>query len=89
MEDKTITLYLENGETVEYKVLFTFHHDERNEDYVLIYDEKSPDDVMLFRYFEDNTLAPVEDDNTEILEMAQELLDMYDQEELGKVETNI
>ena len=44
---------------------------------------------MVFRYFEDNTLAPVEDDNTEILEMAQELLDMYDQEELGKVETNI
>lgn len=83
MEDKTITIFVGDEEKT-LKVLFTFHHDERNADYILVYEEENPEDVMLFQYYEDNTLESVEDE--EILAEAQELLDTYDAENLGEIE---
>lgn len=79
MEDRKITLFIGNEEK-EMNILFTFHHDQRNADYVLIYDENSPEDVMLFQYFDDQTMEAVEDE--EILAEAQELLDTFESEEL-------
>ena len=84
MNNKEIKLFLEDGSEVTLKILFTFHHDERNADFVLVYDEKAPEDVMLFQYFEDQTISSVDD--PEILEEAQELLDTYEEEHLGDVE---
>lgn len=83
MEDKKITLIVGDQEK-EFNVLFTYHHDERNADFIFIYDEESPEDVMLFQYYEDQTLEQVEDE--EILAEAQEILDAYDEENLGEVE---
>ena len=84
MNDREIKLFLEDGSEVIFKILFTFHHDERNADFVLVYDEKEPENVMLFQYFEDQTISSVDD--PEILEEAQELLDTYEEENLGDVE---
>lgn len=83
MEDKTITIFLGDEEKT-LKVLFTYHNDQRNADYILVYEEDNPEDVMLFQYFEDNTLAPVEDET--IFEEAQELLDTFDAENLDEEE---
>jgi uncharacterized protein YrzB (UPF0473 family) len=84
MNDREIKLFLEDGSEVIFKILFTFHHDERNADFVLVYDEKEPENVMLFQYFDDQTISSVDD--PEILEEAQELLDTYEEENLGDVE---
>ena len=55
MNDREIKLFLEDGSEVIFKILFTFHHDERNADFVLVYDEKEPENVSGFsacnRYF--------------------------------------
>ena len=83
MLDNTIKFFV-NGEELEYKILFTYHHDERNADYMFIYNEENPEDVLLFQYFDDNTCEQVEDE--EILAEAQELLDTYEEEKLAEVE---
>lgn len=76
--DSKLRIQKEDGTEEEFNILFTYHNDNRNKDYVLLYKEENPDDVLLFEYNEDSTLDIVDDE--EILSEAQEVLDRYDED---------
>ena len=84
MKDNNIILCREDGTEEQFKILCDFSNEQRGANYILVYKEETPEEVMIFEYFEDGTLREVEDE--EILAEAQELLDVYDEEPLDEVE---
>lgn len=87
IDEKDNTILIKDGDIEkELKILFTYHHEERNSDYIFLYDETTPDDIILCQYFDDGSLEVIEDE--EILGEAQEILDAYD-DELANNESSI
>jgi uncharacterized protein YrzB (UPF0473 family) len=84
-KNNIVTIFTEDGKQHELKILFTFHHDQKNRDFVLLYEEDAPDQVYIYEYFEgEDYFDAVEDE--EILEEAQELLEAYEEEHLDEIE---
>lgn len=77
-ENNKITIKKEDGIEETYTILFTYHSDKFDGDFVLCYAEETPDDVLLFQYYDDSTLDAVFD--PKILKEAQEVLDKFDEE---------
>ena len=72
----------ENGDEHTVTILFTYHHDERNKDYVLFVEDEDDEEVYAMSYTEDGELEIIEDD--EEYEEIEEVLNAY-QEENGFV----
>jgi len=60
------------------KILFTYHNDERNTDYVFAYDKSDEDTVYIMKYGENNEVLEVTD--PEELEEAQEVFDAFNED---------
>jgi uncharacterized protein YrzB (UPF0473 family) len=73
-----ITIRKDDGEEEDYIILFTYHSDKFKGDFVLVYKDEQPDDVLLFQYFDDGTLDAILDED--ILAEAQRVLDKYEEE---------
>jgi uncharacterized protein YrzB (UPF0473 family) len=96
MSDGSRTLFYKNddGKDVECEILFTYHSDEFNKNYVLFFEKGSDDgdsvEIMAASYDEADetmgTLSPIESDEEwamldEVLEEFQEDIDSADDEE--------
>jgi uncharacterized protein YrzB (UPF0473 family) len=62
MKDNNIILCRDDGTEEQFKILFEFSNEQRGSNYILVYKEETPEDVMIFEYFEDGSLAIVEDE---------------------------
>ena len=61
-EEKKIVIEDGDGNEHEMEILFTYHNDERNKDYVFFYDSKDPENVIPMIYDEDHNLFEIEDE---------------------------
>ena len=75
LNDDEIIIYDEEGKEYLMNILFTFENEERNSEYVFIYDKNSPDEVILMKYNDENELFEVTDPDE--LEEANEVLEAY------------
>ena len=61
--EKKITVIDENGAEKDYLILFTYHSDDFDKDYVVFYDENYVEELFACRYFEeDNRLENIDTD---------------------------
>ena len=61
--DRKITVIDENGVERDYLILFTYHSDDFDKDYVVFYDENNIEELFACRYFEeDKRLENIETD---------------------------
>ncbi len=62
LDDNTLVAEI-GGVKKVFNILFSYHHDERNKDYVFIVEPENEDDVLVFSYDETtHELAEIEDD---------------------------
>lgn len=78
IRDDQIVIYDEDGKEFLMNILFTYENEERNAEYVFVYDEAQPDDVYVMRYNEDHELFEVTDE--EELKEASEVLEAYNED---------
>ena len=79
-DDNKMVITDEDGNEHVVTILFTYHHDERNKDYVVFYEDEDSDEVMAMIYTEDGELIPIEDE--EEYEELEEVLNAYQDGEL-------
>ena len=72
--DNRIYITDDNGNEREMNILFTF--DMNDENYVVVYEGDSDEELFAFKYDEDGNLYVVEDE--EELEAVQEVIDAFD-----------
>lgn len=60
--DDIITITDEDGKEESFIILFTYNNEKRNADYVFFYPEGNEEEVMFARYYDDNSLEFVEDE---------------------------
>ena len=71
-----IVIYDEEGKEYLMNILFTYENEERNAQYVFVYDKGNPDDVFVMKYTDDSDELFEVTDEEELAE-AQEVLDAY------------
>ena len=76
--DNRIVVVDEEGKEVALNILFTYENEQRNKKYVFVYEDDSPDDVMVFEYTDAGELLQVEDD--EEYEEVEEVFNAYIEE---------
>ena len=91
INDRTLTIIDENGKEVACEILFTYHSDEFNKDYVLFFpkgaDEKGENvEINAAVYTDDGELFDVETD--EEWEMLEEVLAEFEEDNLLADEEN-
>lgn len=81
MDDRKITLVDEEGRKIECEIIFTYHSDDLNKDYIVFMD-KSTEEVTAAVYVEnadgEGDIFPIESDAE--WEMLEELLEEYAEE---------
>ena len=83
IEDNKMVITDEEGNEHIVTILFTYHHDERNKDYVVFVSDEDEDSAIAMSYTSDGELEEIEDDDE--YEEIQELLDAYYDGELESV----
>lgn len=78
LNDDQIIIYDEDGKEYLMNILFTYENEERNAQYVMVYDDASPEEVIVMRYDDNNELFEVTDE--EELKEAEEVLEAYDED---------
>ena len=81
--DKTMTIFDEDGKEVECEILFTYHSDEFNKDYVLFYKKGDDENVEIeinAAIYTENELFEIETD--EEWAMIEEVLADFQEDEL-------
>ena len=75
LEDNKIIVVDEDGneDIIDIEILFTYHHDERNKDYVVFIEEGDEENAIAMIINEDNSLEEIVDD-----EEFDEILEVYD-----------
>ena len=73
-------IIIEDGEGKEHvmEILFTYHNEEREKDYVFFYDPEDPDNVIPMIYYEDGRLEDIEDD--EEYDEVEEVFNAYQED---------
>ena len=61
-----------------FKVLFTYHSEDFEKDYVFFYEENDEDNIIVYSYDDSNTLYEIEDE--EEYKELDEVLQAYDEE---------
>ena len=75
-----VTTY--DGRQLTFKVLFTYHSEEFEKDYVFFYEENDEDNIIVYSYDDSNTLYEIEDE--EEYKELDEVLQAYDEEQAKK-----
>ena len=75
MKDDSIYIIDDGGNECEMKIYFTFDYNDKQ--YVILYPESDPENMMLFEYDDEGNLYEAEEGANEI---AQEILDAYEEE---------
>lgn len=79
--DTQIIIINEQGEEVVKEILFTYFNEERNKNYVFLFDKDNEDEVDAFIYNEeDGTLSEIEDD--EEYNEVEEVFNAYNEDPL-------
>ena len=78
LNDDQIIIYDEDGKEYLMNILFTYENEERNAQYVMVYDDASPEEVIAMRYDDNNELFEVTDE--EELKEAEEVLEAYNED---------
>ena len=47
-KENVIVIETDDGKQIEFRVLFTYHSENYNKDYVFIYDDKNPDNLLVY-----------------------------------------
>ena len=76
--EKRMVITDDQGNEHLVEILFTYHNDERNKEYVLFYENDNPDDVIAMIYTEDGELLDIEDD--EEFQEVEEVLNAYNED---------
>ena len=73
-------IIIEDGDGKEHvmEILFTYHNDEREKDYVFFYDPEDPDNVIPMIYYKDGRLEDIEDD--EEYDEVEEVFNAYQED---------
>lgn len=74
-KENQIIVIDEDGSEYAMEILFTYDNEDRGYQYVLCYDEHSPEDVVAFRYDDENHLTEVTDDDE--LDEIEEVLNAF------------
>ena len=61
-DENLMTITDEEGNEYLATILFTYHHDDRNKDYVVFYLNDNPDDVLAMAYSEEGELIDIDDE---------------------------
>ena len=72
----------EDGRQLTFRVLFTYHSEEFEKDYVFFYEEKDENNIICYSYDDSNTLHEIEDQ--EEFKELEEVLQSYDEEQVKK-----
>ena len=72
----------EDGRQLTFRVLFTYHSENFDKDYVVFYEEKDEDNLIVYSYDDNNTLHEVEDE--EEYKELDEVLQAFDEEQAAK-----
>ena len=67
-----------DGRQLTFKVLFTYHSEDFEKDYVFFYEENDEDNIIVYSYDDSNTLYEIEDE--EEYKELDEVLQAYDEE---------
>ena len=67
-----------DGRQLTFKVLFTYHSEDFEKDYVFFYEENDEDNIIVYSYDDSNTLYEIEDQ--EEYKELDEVLQAYDEE---------
>lgn len=78
LNDDQIIIYDEDGKEYLMNILFTYENEERNAQYVMVYDDAFPEEVIVMRYDDNNELFEVTDE--EELKEAEEVLEAYNED---------
>ena len=71
-----------DGRQLTFKVLFTYHSEDFEKDYVFFYEENDEDNIIVYSYDDSNTLHEIEDE--EEFKELDEVLQAYDEEQAKK-----
>ncbi len=71
-----------DGRQLTFKVLFTYHSEDFEKDYVFFYEENDEDNIIVYSYDDSNTLHEIEDE--EEYKELDEVLQAYDEEQAKK-----
>ena len=77
-KENVIVIETDDGKQIEFRVLFTYHSENYNKDYVYIYEDKNPDNLLVYSYDEEHNIYEIEDD--EEFEELEEVLQAYEDE---------
>ena len=78
LDDNKMVITDEDGNEHLVEILFTYHSDERNKDYVVFYEDEESNDVIAMSYTDDGELLEISDEEYEEIE---EVLNAFDEEE--------
>ncbi len=76
--DDEIVIYDEDGNEFLMNILFTYENEERGAEYVFLYDNATPEDIIVMKYNEDHELFEVTDEDE--LNEAEEVLEAYNED---------
>ena len=74
-----IVIYDEEGKEYLMNILFTYENEERNAQYVFVYDKATPEDVYVMKYTDESDELLEVTDEEELAE-AQEVLEAYNED---------
>lgn len=72
--DNEILISDEEGNSQLLKILFYFHNDERNADYYFIYEDETPDEVIVMKSVDGVSLEELDDEE---FDEAQQVFEAY------------
>ena len=76
--DDEIVIYDEDGNEFLMNILFTYENEERGAEDVFLYDNATPEDIIVMKYNEDHELFEVTDEDE--LNEAEEVLEAYNED---------
>ena len=82
MDNKYLYVTTDDGRELKFRILFTYHSDNFEKDYVAFYDEKDEENVLVCSYDEEHNLYEIEDE--EEFKELDEVLQAYDEEQNKK-----
>ena len=78
LDENKMVITDEDGNEHLVEILFTYHSDQRNKDYVVFFEDEDSNDVMAMAYTDDGELLPISDEEYSEIE---EVLNAFDEDE--------
>ena len=78
LDENKMVITDEDGNEHLVEILFTYHSDQRNKDYVVFFEDEDSNDVMAMAYTDDGELLPISDEEYSEIE---EVLNAFEEDE--------